>query len=53
VGEVHRIVYAQGSFALPIQLNEIFGSRGPSIYGMNMSFNAFIVDFTAKSLKIT
>lgn len=39
----YRIVYAQGSFALPIQLNEIFGTRGPSIYGMNMSFNAFTV----------
>src|SRR6056297_1594972 len=39
----YRIVYAQRSFALPIQLNEIFGTRGPSIYGMNMSFNAFIV----------
>jgi len=39
----YRIVYAQGSFALPIQLNEIFATRGPSIYGMNMSFNAFIV----------
>jgi len=39
----YRIVYAQGSFALPIQLNALFGARGASIYGMNMSFNAFVV----------
>lgn len=40
---LYRLVYAQGSFALPIQLNELFAARGASIYGINMSFNALIV----------
>ncbi|ACL69304.1 MFS transporter [Halothermothrix orenii] len=38
-----RLVYAQSSFALPIQMNEIFGQQGPAYYGINYSFNAIVV----------
>ncbi len=39
----YRLVYAQSTFALPLQMNEIFGSHGPAYYGMNASFNALVV----------
>lgn len=39
----YRLVYAQSSFSLPIQMNEIFGHNGPVYYGFNASFNALIV----------
>lgn len=36
-------IYAQNSFALPLQMLHIFDERGPRIFGLIMSFNAVVV----------
>lgn len=40
---LYRLVYAQATFALPLQMNEIFAVKGAAFYGMNASFNAVVV----------
>ena len=40
---VFSFVYSQHSFTLPLQLNELFGSRGPEIFGVLMTVNALVV----------
>lgn len=37
------VIYAQGSFTLPLQLLSFFGDEGPRIFGFIMSFNAVVV----------
>jgi MFS family permease len=37
------IIYAQGSFTLPLQLLSMFGEEGPKLFGFIMSFNAAVV----------
>ena len=37
------VIYAQGSFTLPLQLLSVFGDGGPKIFGFIMSFNAVTV----------
>jgi len=40
---VIQFVYAQLSFSFPLFLSDIFGERGPSLFGSAMSLNAVIV----------
>lgn len=39
------LVYAQYTFALPLQINAVLGDTGPVIYGLVMTINALIVVF--------
>jgi len=43
VSIAYSFVYGQHVFALPIQVDTIFGERGPAVYGMLMSANAVAV----------
>lgn len=40
---LYSIIYSQHSFALPLQLESLFGSKGARYFGFLMSFNAVIV----------
>ncbi|MDA8440959.1 MAG: MFS transporter [Peptococcaceae bacterium] len=40
---IYSFVYAQQVFALPLQLNSLFGTNGPTIFGILMSINAVTV----------
>ncbi|HUX49680.1 MAG TPA: MFS transporter [Spirochaetia bacterium] len=47
-------VYAQNGFALPLQLNKLFGTQGPVFYGSMMTLNAIIVIvLTAPAVALT
>jgi len=47
-------VYAQNGFALPLQLNKLFGAQGPVFYGSMMTLNAIIVIvLTAPAVALT
>ncbi len=40
---ISSLVYSQHSFALPLQMESLFGSEGPRLFGLAMSFNAVTV----------
>ena len=40
---VYSFVYVQHGFSLPVQVAELFGERGPALYGLLMSVNAVTV----------
>jgi MFS family permease len=42
---IYSFVYAQFTFSLPIQVNEIFLDDGPKFYGLLMTVNALTVVF--------
>ncbi len=42
---IYSLVYAQYTFSLPIQINEIFKYDGPKIFGILMTVNALTVVF--------
>lgn len=49
-----EFVYAQFTFTLPLHLQELFGSRGPSFFGTTMTINALVVVFlTAPLIALT
>ncbi|MCG8568616.1 MAG: MFS transporter [Spirochaetes bacterium] len=54
LGLLVNSIYAQHSFAIPLQLDEIFVGKGAQVFGYMMSFNAFIVIiFTTFLLELT
>jgi len=40
---IYSFVYAQTTFAIPIQVVELFGEKGPKIFGIIMTTNALVV----------
>ncbi|WP_455383488.1 MDR family MFS transporter [Salinispira pacifica] len=49
-----NLVYAQIGFALPLQMNQLFGDAGPSSYGLLMTTNGLVViTLTAPVVAIT
>lgn len=42
---IYSFVYAQTSFSIPIQVIELFGDKGPKIFGVIMTTNALVVSF--------
>lgn len=53
VSIITSFVYAQFSFSVPLQANEIFGDNGPKFYGMIMATNAVTVIFMTITLTNT
>ncbi|MCY6356283.1 MDR family MFS transporter [Clostridium sp. ZS2-4] len=45
VSAIYSFVYAQHFFCIPLQAKEMFGKRGPVIFGTVMSVNALVVVF--------
>jgi len=42
---IYSFVYAQTTFSIPIQVIELFGDKGPKIFGVIMTTNALVVSF--------
>ena len=40
---IYSFVYAQTTFSIPIQVIELFGDKGPKIFGVIMTTNALVV----------
>jgi len=40
---IYTFVYAQTTFSIPIQVIELFGDKGPKIFGVIMTTNALVV----------
>lgn len=40
---IYSFVYAQTTFSIPIQVIELFGDKGPKIFGVVMTTNALVV----------
>ena len=43
LSSIYAFIYSQHAYSIPLQLNEIFKSRGPEIFGTLMSVNAICV----------
>lgn len=51
---VYSFVYVQHGFSLPVQVAELFGERGPALYGLLMSVNAVtVVTLTTLITRVT
>jgi len=42
---IYSFVYAQTTFSIPIQVIELFGDKGPKMFGVIMTTNALVVSF--------
>ncbi|GAJ24663.1 unnamed protein product, partial [marine sediment metagenome] len=42
---IYSFVYAQTTFSIPIQVVELFGEKGPKMFGIIMTTNALVVSF--------
>jgi len=42
---IYSFVYAQTTFSIPIQVVELFGEKGPKMFGVVMTTNALVVSF--------
>ena len=42
---IYSFVYAQTTFSIPIQVVELFGDKGPKMFGVIMTTNALVVSF--------